>query len=255
MRLAFLFMLFLNVAFFAWQTSQVKPPVPVKSGVSTQNDNGNSIILLHERDDKTVKGRAPDSSSTPLNNAPGVEQTTQKNIKQMADSTARIKREPIKSSVVFAKECFTLGPFDIKTTVERAVERLQTYGMNPSLRVSEKLERLRYWVIEPSINRDEAEQKLTLLRKKGFNKVYIVQQGNQKNAISFGFYKAMKAAQKKVVDLNKLGFNPMVEKNFRVRNVYWVDFEETINHRLTEDQLNMVLGGYQGILKTPRMCK
>jgi hypothetical protein len=51
-----------------------------------------------------------------------------------------------------------------------------------------------------------------------------------------------------------LGFNPKIEKHYRIRNLYWLDVELTDGETLTPDQWLTVTGGFEN-LKSEQECK
>jgi len=239
MRLAFIFMLLLNVSFFAWQFLQ-SDPSSSGAGMSVPKDDGRykTITLLHEA------GQF---------NSQAIEKPVQEKqsiASRIGEATAK-KTELAKNEII---RCYKLGPFNDKADADRSLRKAREVGTISALRSEEIKERFRYWVLDPARNKQVALKKIKNYREKGVEDVYLIREGKKKDNISLGIFRARSTAQKRVQKLNELGFTPTVEKHYKVKTQYWLNIRETLQSPLSDAIWSDIMGGVVGLEKSDVGC-
>ena len=207
MRGLFLFVLLLNIAYVAWQTS-----VPAKdsyANVSALHDV-EPIILIRELGDD----EQDESVSVVETLALGV-------VEVESDS------EVGDVSVVDAEErCFTLGPFRDKDKLQNLKKEIKSYVVKTAIRVRDEKEDSVHWVyIQPEKNRRSAIELGKRLKSKKIKDFYIIREGEKNNGISLGHFKDISRAFGLESKVKKLGFNVQVEPMYKTYEVFWLDYQ------------------------------
>ena len=239
MRLAFIFMLLLNVSFFAWQFFQTDPSSS-SAGMSVPKESGRykTITLLHE------SGQF---------NTSAIEQPVQKKqsiSSRIGEATAE-KAELAKNEII---KCYKLGPFKDKLAADRSLLKARETGTISSLHSEEIKERFRYWVLDPARNKQVALKKIKKYRDKGVKDVYLIREGKKKDNISLGIFRARSTAQKRLQKLQDLGFNPTVEKHYKIKTQYWLNIRETLQSPLNDAIWADIIGDAAGVEKLDEEC-
>jgi hypothetical protein len=239
MRLAFIFMLLLNVSFFAWQFFQAEPSSS-GAGMSVPKESGRykTITLLHESGQFNI----------PIEEQPV--QKKQSISSRIGEATAK-KEELAKNEII---KCYKLGPFKDKLAADRSLLKARETGAISSLHAEETKERFRYWVLDPARNKQVALKKIKEYRDKGVKDVYLIREGKKKDNISLGIFRARSTAQKRVQKLQDQGFNPTVEKHYKVKTRYWLNVRETLQSPLNDAIWADIIGDAAGIDISDEAC-
>ena len=239
MRLAFIFMLLLNASFFAWQFTQVDPPSSGASmSVPKENGRYKTITLLHESGQFNTH-----AIEEPVQEAKSISS-------RIGEATAE-KEELAKNEII---KCYKLGPFKDKSAADRSLLKTRDIGAISSLRSEEIKERFRYWVLDPARNKQAALKKIKKYRDKGVKDVYLILEGKKKDNISLGIFRARSTAQKRVQKLKDLGFNPTVEKHYKIKTQYWLNIRETLRSPLNDAIWEDIIGGAAGVEISEEAC-
>ncbi|NOX43268.1 MAG: hypothetical protein GXP19_06000 [Gammaproteobacteria bacterium] len=243
MKLAFIFMLLLNIVFFGWQFSQSDSPALIpKSNDTNGNSRYKTIALLHETDQSNLSKNET---------IPGTTSLKEKSITTRVDE-AKLEVENLAKNEI--TNCFKLGPYSVKLNATRSLDRIKSYGALANIYLEEKKERFRYWVLIPTSNKQAAIKKIKKFKEKGVEDVYLIREGKKKGDISLGIFRARSTAQKRILNLKKLGFNPTVEKHYKIRNEFWLTIKETIRSPLTNSAWEDIIGGFEDIKKQEEPC-
>jgi len=263
MKLAFIFMLVLNVGFFGWQFTQSDSPAPIKK-VDKKNKNGRlqTITLLHEVNEssftkrKITPVRKVVKTSVVKNTA--IENTRQTSFATGSTSISERLAEAKAEKEAQAKDeivsCYRLGPYSVKLNATQSMAKSKSYGAIVKMHTKEKRERFRYWVLTPTRNKKAALKKIKKFKEKGVSDVYLIREGKKKDDISLGIFRARTTAQKRILALKKLGFNPIVEKHYKIKTEFWLGIEETLRHPITNAAWKDIIGGFDDIEKTEESC-
>jgi len=239
MRLAFTFMLVLNVAFFIWQTSlSDKSSLDASMQVPKEDGRYKTITLLHETGEYSNK-------------------KNDKLIQEVLSISARVGEAAAKKADLENNEiiqCYLLETFKNKSDANRALRRAKKAGAIVSIHSKEIKERFRYWVLDPATSKKAALRKVKKYEEKGVEDVYMIREGKKKDDISLGIFRARSTAQKRIEELSILGFDPIVEKHYRIKTHYWLDVRETLQKPLSNATWSRIIGGVSGVEKSDEGC-
>jgi hypothetical protein len=206
-----IFLLLVNVGYFGWQMNQrlnqVVPATAVqKTDIPASVD---SLVLLSELDELP-----------PLRDEHVITEIEET---EPASTNEVVPGETLPFSSDGA--CFSIGPFSSEDQLLTLSRWLQTRNMPSKERVEEKRTRERYWVyLEPQ---DEAEAKAQLeeLKNKGVSDYYMISKGEKKNTISLGLFSSQDAVNRRLVELERKGYNPVVVPQHKISKVFWLDVQ------------------------------
>ncbi len=273
MKLVVIFMAILNIIFFSWQLLKSDDPAPtIKS--SSKNSRYKTITLLHESPQLNFSSSKPTPTATSVSaTKQSTKQSTRQNSRQSARRTTRQvpipippEKKSISSRLGEAREekeklakneiisCFKLGPYSVKLNAENSLSRTKGYGAVGNLYAEEKRERFRYWVLVPMRNKQAALKRIKKFKEKGIDDVYLIREGKKKDNISLGIFRERSIAKKRIQQLQELGFNPVVEKHYKVRSEYWLTIKETVRGPLSAKAWKDIIGDLDGIKKSEESC-
>ncbi len=156
-------------------------------------------------------------------------------------------------SQVPARLCYTLGPFKEKTEAQEVAQRFRDAGVEVSLRPSQEQEYMGMMVyIGPHDTRKQAIEVARGLAEKGVREYIIFSDPDKMNALSLGVFGLKKNAERRVAELEKLGYQPKTEMRYRQRTIYWLDYAESEPDSLRRwiDELK----DQRGISRITRQC-
>lgn len=121
--------------------------------------------------------------------------------------------------------CTTLGPFTTATDMRAAVQALSPHVARIQYHEEQARRSHGYWVYLPAVaSREAALDEARDLAAKGIHDYYVVTAGDSQNTISLGLFNDQSNAQKRLVQLQQLGFQPRLEQRVDTESAYWVDY-------------------------------
>lgn len=239
MRWLFLFVLFLNLAYIAWEMNK---PSPGPYAYVKPVNNAQSIVLLSElnrqQPDEVPQDQAEELSSqqagnehdgsVPIDSAQ-VDSTQVDSAYDGSSVTETVLLSPNVPPVQPQKKndgCFTLGPFRELGMLRGLIREIKSYVVTVDFRGSEVKEPSLYWVyIKPKQNHKKAIATGNRLKANKIKDYFIIRKGEKINGISLGYFKNKNGAQRLHAKVKKLGFNVVLESVFKSHTVYWLDYQ------------------------------
>jgi len=220
MRLLFLFMLLLNLAFFAWMTNRQ----PSESNViPIAEDQIKPLVLLREQQSAP---RAPQATRPRATPTAGQSEENSPPVARSPESVASVAKTENLSIA-----CYTFGPFASASEAATVAAKFSVAGVTPRQRVQETYEASGYWVyLPPYASRDRAVETTQKLARQGVRDYFIVTAAGKENAISLGVYKTRDSAERRRNEIAKLGYRPALDERYRTRFEYWLDY--TLNEAI-----------------------
>lgn len=121
--------------------------------------------------------------------------------------------------------CSTLGPFTTTTDMRVAMQTLSPHVARIQYREEQVSHSHGYWVYLPAAaSREAALDEARQLAAKGIHDYYVVTAGDSQNTISLGLFNDQSNAQKRLAELQKLGFPAKVEQRVDTEPAYWLDY-------------------------------
>jgi hypothetical protein len=184
MRSLALLLIALNLAFLYWHTFHREPAGPVfPSNEITDHPGAARLVLLSERDG-----------------------------------------QPVSEPVAVGLRCETVGPLLDPDAAVALQAVLEEQGALAGLRTSSREVVSAYWVfLPPQHNRQAALELARTLTGQGLDDLYVLNEGEQRNALSLGLFSEHERAMRRVRQAEALGYAPRIEARFRTQTVYWLD--------------------------------
>lgn len=143
--------------------------------------------------------------------------------------------------------CTWVGPFAEQAAAQTFIERIAALDVMSALKKQELTAGDGYQVyLAPLKTRTAAKILLMELQQKKIDS-YIISKGELENAISLGIYSDLTLAQKRLTDINAMGYEPLLKSYKHTLPQYWVSVEESevqkigksAWHRIVEDQFKL----------------
>ncbi len=203
-----------NVGYFGWQINEkVEHPVPVKVRDAVSLASDIPLLLLSELEELP-----------PLREEFVVTDVEEEEL--VID--ARADSQPFDSE---GGACLAVGPYQ---TIE-AMQEFKSWLLSNNSPHRERLEEIRtrerYWVYLEPQSVVAAKAQMEELKNKGLKDYYMISKGDMKNAISLGLFSSQDSVNRRLQQLKKQGYNPVVVPQHKVSRVFWLDAQ--INNDLT----------------------
>ena len=261
MRWLFLFVLSLNLAYFAWQSTRPPadnyadveplknvPPILLLSEVSMSQDEveaDSANMVVPAAKDMPVEGGKPEDkpadAEVPVQQSNEVSSIAQaKTEVEVSTDTAsqpaaatstseKAAQQPVVPAPIQSQadeRCFTLGPFRDLDKLRSLTREIKSYVTEADFRGKEERGAAIYWVyLTPENSRSEAIATGKRLKSKKIKDFYIIRDGNKVNGISLGHFRNKAGAYGLAKKVTKLGFDVNVEPIFKTYTIYWLDYQ------------------------------
>ena len=241
MRYLVYFLLIANLGYLAWHLSQPAPPPPTVKPAPLPPGT-NQLVLLSERSQLLASGttgaeRTVAESPAPRAQSPeavaameplAAPQMEQQQASEQAPAAAAPgpeDHEPAAAAAAAPTEpvCQTLGPFLKKHDVTAVFARLSRSGYVVDVRDGDVREPNGYWVYLPAMEASEARRIVADLDAHGMTDYYIGKQ----NYVSLGIFSGKDKAERRLREVKRLGYEPILDQRFRTRDVYWLDVDHS----------------------------
>jgi cell division septation protein DedD len=251
MRWIFLFMLAANIAYLGWELNQ---PAAHRPRAAHSDANVPKIVLLRELSDAAseaadVAEKAPAETAeeqTANNDTPTVQpevqsqpkETTPEKIPDTAEAetqkptaAAEVATPPDKlpesnTTAVARFACYTLGPFREIADLRKLIRDIREFVVEASFRSREEREQSMYWVyLPPEKSREAANALGAELKRKNIRDYYVVNSGEQVNAISLGHFREKAGALSLAQKVKRAGFTAQIDPVFKSYTIYWLDYQ------------------------------
>lgn len=203
MKFLAIFLLILNVAYFAWQmNNRLDNIAEAREAPSQAMASDVRLVLLSELKELPPLLKEANGDN-PIN-------TGAKNPFEAAGS------------------CKTIGPFISDQERTGIKNWLARRNQTVKERQEEQKTNERYWVYLAAKSSDEESQaQLQELKQKGVQDYYMISTGNMRNAISLGLFNTQRSVNRRLRELGKKGYNPVVIPQHKTTLVYWLDIHQT----------------------------
>lgn len=120
--------------------------------------------------------------------------------------------------------CIKVGPLAARANAEALQSWFKERRSAVRLRTEESAERRLFWVyLEPMASADEAEAKLEDLKRRGVEDYRLIRSGDMKNAISLGVFSSQDSVNRRLAELGREGYRPLVVPRYETKKAYWLD--------------------------------
>ncbi len=181
-----------NILYLGWNLFQSQSVDDTVAAVPALPDGVYRLVTLQERSRDTSSGDA--------------------------DRIEALTRAEPPSSLGVAN-CKAFGPFAAKADVKPVIERLAGMGLDPILHAVDSQVDNGYWIYLPGKGRDGARDIVSQLQAKG-DKEYFV---GKDHVVSLGTFGGIERARVRMDELQKMGFDAVLEQRFKARQVFWLE--------------------------------
>lgn len=131
-----------------------------------------------------------------------------------------------KASFVEGGQCFALGPFHQKGSLQELKSEVAPYVVNAVIRDKKGQDYTMYWVyIHPEKNYKDIVEVGKRLKTKKIKDFYLIRAGEKNNGISLGHFRDKQRALRLEAKVKKHGFDVHVEPISRTAEVFWLEYE------------------------------
>lgn len=229
-----IFLLVLNIAYFTWQLNQRIDDAASSANANESGDMASDVKLVLLSELNSLPPLINGENATPGQNRP-----------EISESQIKFKENGT---------CFTFGPFISNQERTDIWRRLSSQQVTVREREEEQKMGERYWVYlaaRPSTKETQAQ--LQALKSKGVEDYYMIRTGDMKNAISLGLFNTQLSVSRRLQELNKKGYNPIVIPQHKTSLVYWLDAQ--IDQPLQAVEIDKIIPNLpEGINVIDREC-
>jgi hypothetical protein len=252
MRWIALFLITLNIAFYAWQ-------VLLEKGQISYSDGSQPLVQFNvdfaQLEPLQLLSEMPDIVEAPqVAEIQGVEAAQFALEVEVVDPDAEITSAEVAASIE-DETCLRVGPFEDKVSAKQVGYRLQAVDI---IAETESIEREReplYWIyLAPSPSRDVALNLLRELQGKRIDS-FLVTEGEFENSISLGFFSRKELAEQEQRRHIMRGYSAEIHVKRRTYDEYWLIISHQDIPLLSDELFHRVTEEYRGIKKEEKTCK
>ncbi len=179
---------------------------------------------------------APSMASSPPTPAPVATAPSAPPVPAAAVPASRApSARPAESAGTGGIACFSVGPLGSREAAEALQRRLAAAGVEAEPRMREQREIANYWVHLPATDSPEAAQQTAHeLGEKGLEDYGVVADGATR-IVSVGIYNQIEPAERRKHQLESMGYEVLLVPRERTRTEYWVDYHQRPGSVLPDD--------------------
>jgi hypothetical protein len=150
---------------------------------------------------------------------------------------AEVVAPPVIKAKVPSGVCLRVGPYAKTADYAPLVAWLQSRASGVSVATTKRVQRKLFWIyLEPS-SAAEAQTKLQDLARRGVHDYLLIRRTGVENAISLGVFSSQDAVNRRLAEIEKQGYRPIV-----------VPRDETVDQHFVVARINL---GYEAIEAIP----
>ena len=136
--------------------------------------------------------------------------------------------------------CVRAGWFEERAAADDAADWMRSAGAEAvAIRQEEQQVIRNYQVyLPPASSREAARSTANELRDKGVSDIWIIDRGTQANGISLGVYRSKGNTNRRVAQMEELGYSVLTTANMKTVTMYAVEAEAAGDHSALEDAWN-----------------
>jgi hypothetical protein len=118
--------------------------------------------------------------------------------------------------------CISVGPIKDEVQLNNFRIWLRLRATSVHTRAETVRQRRFFWVyLEPASN-EEARKNLSDLERRGVTDYMLIRRGGLKNAISLGLFRSQDSVNRRLAEMNRQGYQPVVVPKFKTTEHFWV---------------------------------
>lgn len=234
MRQLFLFLLFINVAFFYWQYQKQDRPVVQVEKEPAVDSTVRKLVLLSELPEQSDAEKPPQPEAQP---EPHAEAEMEPQLETGQEPNQIQEQQPlIEAEMKPVRTCYTLGPVSGSRSTRAVSSMLVKAGVTADTRETVNRIPNGYWVHLPLVNdANSAQRLLQEIQNKNIADVSTVPRDEGGYIVSLGVFSEEFRAKRRQSQFVKMGYAPLIELRYKTRIVTWFDVKDSESTLLVPD--------------------
>lgn len=196
-----------NVVFFGWQFNEhVRERTAAALGKPALPRGTPGLRLVSELAQLPARNA----------NAPSAQRRSETNT-QAVDLTTELY-----SFANPSDRCIKVGPIEDDQELEKLRAWLRLAATVVHTRVETIRRRQYFWVYLEPVSRTEAQKSVSDLERRGVTDYRLIRRGGLKNAISLGLFRSQDSVNRRLAEITRQGYKPVVVPKFETVEHYWV---------------------------------
>ncbi|MFT5131980.1 MAG: hypothetical protein ACI9SC_000443 [Gammaproteobacteria bacterium] len=238
MKWFFILLLLMNVLYFAWELDrQTRMDVTYKSSLPAVPDQARRLQFLEELETPPLLREMEDpllietmsdveESTSVLASLSQNSDAPEDNLLVELDSEFPDIDPFVEQIIPGPATCFSFGPIADEIQATGLQKWFVTQGATARMRHTDELGRQLFWVyLAPQDSRQDAMATIKSFQDSGVRDFRLIVKGNLQNAISMGLFSNQSSVNKRLNELKKKGYKPVVVPYSDGKRVYWIDAE------------------------------
>ncbi|MBK8285829.1 MAG: SPOR domain-containing protein [Ahniella sp.] len=170
-----------------------------------------------------------------------------------AASAAELAEAPRSATDLARLSCTQLGPFGTQADLRRTMAALTPRVDRVQFRETRTTRSRGWWVFLPAFSdRTSALSAARTLSGQGIRDYYVVTAGDQQNTISLGLFRDRENAERRVAEVQALGFLPGISERQDELPEYWLEFATVVG---AEVNWRDIVPDTANLVATPIGCR
>lgn len=234
MRIFVLALVVANAAFFSWRfNEQVEAKIKAARPVTPLSSNAPTLQLVNELDQlpplRASAQAAPApavAAAPPAAEAPAAD-TPEFTAEPELAPAAPVAPGPVAASSTGAPSgvCVHIGPFPTPADYTALQQWLSPRTTALALETTSSDKRQLFWVYLEQSSATEAQQNIADLERKGVSDYLLINRNGLKNAISLGVFSSQDAVNRRLAEMTKKGYKPLVVPRIETTDMHWLNAE------------------------------
>lgn len=234
MKILALALVVANAAFFTWRyNEQVEAKIAAARPVAPLSGEVPSLTLVGELDELPPP-RVPPKTTTPSRTSPAAPDTlpaeqavTQAVGDAPADIPPAAASPPVAAVGTGAPSgvCVHIGPFATPAEYDSFRRWLAPRTTRLTLTSTTTAKRQLFWVYLEPATAAQAQADIAELVRKGVNDYLLINRNGLGNAISLGVFSSQDAVNRRLAEMTRKGYKPLVIPRIETTEMYWLDAE------------------------------
>ena len=210
MKSLVILLLVANIGYFGWQyneylrqhTSQARSVSPLPSGAPR-------LKLVNELEQlPPLRDEADGSPHTASSTAPTQPKVSSKSLPGTGGVASDV--------------CINVGPFPTGGELSKFQTWLGARAATMQTRTETIRKRQLFWIYLEPRSESMARESLADLQSKGVRDYLLIRRGGLKNAISLGLFSSQAAVNRRLAEMNRKGYKPVVVPRFETTDRHWI---------------------------------
>jgi len=223
-----------NAAFFTWRyNEQVEAKIAAARPVAPLSGDVPSLTLVGELDElppPRVPVKAPASvNSQPAPGATATAAVEEGPASEEGSGPAQTAEPapPLAAAGMGAPSgvCVHIGPFATPAEYDGIRRWLSPRAARLALESSATTKRQLFWVYLEPKSASEAQASIADLKRKGVNDYLLINRNGVGNAISLGVFSSQDAVNRRLAEMTKKGYRPLVIPRIETTDMHWLNAE------------------------------